>query len=80
MVIISCFFLQDRDVEVKKAISQEDMRRVEARGAPRASGGNDGWRSQDPYARSGGGGGGGYYNKMGYPGDYRMGGMCVCRG
>lgn len=51
-------FLQDRDVEVKKAISQEEMRRSDG---PRSSWGSGG--------RSGGGGGrgGGHYGGHGDP-------------
>jgi hypothetical protein len=69
--------IKDRDVEVKKAISQEEMRKEPSRG--RSGGGQGGYRDnsyggggRDAYQSSygrGGGGGGGVYPVAGY--DYR---------
>ena len=72
-----CLLVQERDVEVKKAISQEDIRRTDMTKGRQGDSGYPGYypmressyRGGQPYGGSGGrsgGGGGGYdsYHRM----------------
>lgn len=79
-VCVVCVYMQDRDVEVKKAVSQDDIRKQGGMGADRSGGGGGGGGGKSRgYSDQGLGGrgaladpyGGARY-KAGYPMDYRM--------